>query len=46
MAIEIVEFPTKKGDFPQICVGLPQGNQNHPHLTGLKALNIWNDILW
>ena len=32
MAIEIVDFPIKNGDFPWQNVSSPEGNLTHPHL--------------
>ena len=38
MAIEIVEFPIKNGDFPYFFVCLPEGKQ-HLHPNWSQALN-------
>ena len=33
MAIEIVDFPIKKSDFPYLCKRLPEGNHIYISLT-------------
>ena len=37
MAIEIVDFPMKKGDFPWQNVGSPEGNKALPDIHGVFA---------
>ena len=39
--IEIVDFPSKNGDFPVRCVSLPEGNQHNQH----NWLVVWNMTL-
>ena len=42
MAIEIVDLPTKNGDFQQLCKRLPEGKWSFPVMKPLKI----TDFLW
>ena len=41
MAIEIVVFPIKNGDFPQLCKRLPECKSYLSHLEFYEKLKIW-----
>ena len=41
MAIEIVVFPIKNGDFPQLCKRLPECESYLSHLEFYEKLKIW-----
>ena len=42
MAIEIVDFPIKNGDFPLLFVCLPEGNQLGDHSKQRNGNQRWN----
>ena len=44
MAIEIVDFPIKNGDFPWQNVSSPEGN--YPAVSSHRYGMIWNDMEW